>query len=151
MRADYGRLLAHDPAYAEKARRVSALARDIGEVLLDEDLEKLARERPAERIAVQTPCSLQHGMQRPDLINDILDKAGFKLTASCGSHLCCGSAGTYSLLQGKMSRRLRDDKLRALTADSPDLIATGNVGCQLHLQAAAKVPVFHWIELLDKG
>lgn len=151
MLTEYGRLLAHDPAYAERARRVSALARDIGEVLLDEDLGALAADRDRGKVAVQTPCSLQHGMKRPDLINDLLGKAGFELAASAGSHLCCGSAGTYSVLQGKMSRRLRDDKLRALTADSPDLIATGNVGCQLHLQAAATVPVMHWIELLDPG
>ncbi|MEE4144215.1 MAG: glycolate oxidase subunit GlcF [Halieaceae bacterium] len=149
MLAEYGRLLAHDPAYADRARQVSALARDIGEVLLEEDLETLATGSASGRIAVQTPCSLQHGMQRPDLITSILGRAGFELAAVSASHLCCGSAGTYSILQGAMSRRLRDDKLRALTADSPDLIATGNVGCQLHLQAAARVPVRHWIELLD--
>ena len=151
MLTDYGRLLAHDPAYADRAQRVSALARDIGEVLMDEDLGRLTINRPAARVAVQTPCSMQHGMQLPNLIADILGKAGFELATCAGSHLCCGSAGTYSLLQGNMSRRLRDDKLLALTADSPDLIATGNVGCQLHLQAAAPVPVVHWIELLDPG
>ena len=97
---EYGRLLAHDPAYADRARRVSALARDIGEVLLEEDLEKLAINSPGGKVAVQTPCSLQHGMKRPDLITAILGKAGFELAATSGGHLCCGSAGTYSILQG---------------------------------------------------
>ena len=151
MLRDYGRLLAHDRAYADKARRVSELARDIGEVLLGEDLGKLEINRTAGRIAVQTPCSLQHGMKLPNLITDVLARAGFDLAATADSHLCCGSAGTYSVLQPAMSRQLRDDKLRALTVDSPDLIASGNVGCQLHLGSAAQVPVVHWIELLDQG
>ena len=149
MLLDYGRLLAHDPAYADKARRVSALARDIGEILLQEDLGQLDIDRGVGPVAVQTPCSLQHGMKLPNLIGDILARAGFELAATRDSHLCCGSAGTYSVLQPAMARRLRDDKLRALTADTPAVIASGNVGCQLHLAGAAPVPVVHWIELLD--
>jgi glycolate oxidase iron-sulfur subunit len=151
MLLDYGRLLAHDPAYAGKARRVSELARDIGEILVREDLGRLDIDRSVGRVAIQTPCSLQHGMKLPNLINDILAKAGFEIAATRDSHLCCGSAGTYSILQPAMSRRLRDDKLRGLTVDAPDLIVTGNVGCQLHLAGAAQVSVRHWIELLDQG
>ena len=90
-------------------------------------------------------------MKLPNLITDILAKAGFEIAATSDSHLCCGSAGTYSILQPAMSRRLRDDKLRALTVNAPDLIVTGNVGCQLHLAGAAQVSVRHWIELLDQG
>jgi glycolate oxidase iron-sulfur subunit len=148
---DYGRLLAHDPAYAARAQRVSELARDIGDVLLQEDLGKLLPGRSVGRVAIHTPCTLQHGMKQPDLIREVLEKAGFDLAATRDSHLCCGSAGTYSILQPALSQRLRDSKLQALSCASPDLIATGNVGCQLHLQAASTVPVRHWIELLDPG
>jgi glycolate oxidase iron-sulfur subunit len=151
MLADYGRLLAHDPAYAGRARRVSELARDIGEVLLEEDLGKLQIDRAVGTIAVHTPCSLQHGMKQPRLIQDILAKAGLQLATTRNSHLCCGSAGTYSVLEPDLSRRLRDEKLLALTGDSPELIVTGNVGCQLHLAGAAPIPVMHWIEVLDAG
>lgn len=150
MLADYGRLLADDPVYAARAQRVSELARDLGEVLLGEDLGQLRLKPGTARIAVQTPCSLQHGLKLPGLITSILDRAGFHLVATRDSHLCCGSAGTFSILQPAMSRRLRDRKITALTEDSPDLITTGNVGCQLHLQAATNVPVQHWIELLDQ-
>jgi glycolate oxidase iron-sulfur subunit len=125
------------------------LARDIGEILLQEDLGGLQINRGIGRIAVQTPCSLQHGMKMPTLISDVLTRAGFELAATRDTHLCCGSAGTYSVLEPTLSRQLRTNKLRALTGASPDLIASGNVGCQLHLQAAAPVPVVHWIELLD--
>lgn len=151
MLADYGDLLAHDPVYADKAQRVSEIAHDIGEILLEEDMGKLEINRSVGKVAVQTPCSLQHGMRLPTLITDVLTRAGFELAVTHNSQLCCGSAGTYSLLQPAMSRALRANKLRALSVDAPQLIATGNVGCQLHLQAAAKVPVVHWIELLDSG
>jgi glycolate oxidase iron-sulfur subunit len=151
MLQDYGRLLAHDPDYANKAQRVSALARDIAAVLVEEDLRKLPIKRNVGKVAVQTPCSMQHGMQQPNLITDILSASGFELAATRDNHLCCGSAGTYSILQPDMSKRLRDDKLEALTGDDPALIATGNVGCQLHLQGAAQIPVVHWVELIDAG
>lgn len=149
MLADYGKLLAGDPAYADKARRISALARDIGEIFLEEDLTRLQPDTGVGRVAVHTPCSLQHGRQLPTLIRDVLRKAGFELAETAESHLCCGSAGTYSILQAATGRRLRDRKLLALTGDRPALIATGNVGCQLHLQGAAAIPVVHWIELMD--
>ena len=149
MLADYGRLLAADPAYAARASRVAALARDAGEVLMAEDLGSLTAATEVGRVAVHTPCSLQHGLKQPDLIAALLARVGFQLVAAPDSHLCCGSAGTYSILEADMSLRLRDRKLRALQENSPDLIATGNVGCQLHLQAGTGVPVLHWLELLD--
>jgi len=149
MLTEYGKLLAHDPGYADKARRVSELSRDIGEVLDREKLEALVGARDIGSVAIHTPCTLQHAMQQPDLIANILLRAGFELAATSEPHLCCGSAGTYSILQSSISERLRANKLRTLTADAPVLIATANVGCQLHLQGAADIPVVHWIELLD--
>jgi glycolate oxidase iron-sulfur subunit len=149
MLVEYAELLAHDPAYAHKAKRISQLTRDIGEVLLEEDLGELAINNAIGKIAVHTPCTLQHALGLPDLVPDLLGRAGFELAQTTDKHLCCGSAGTYSILQASTSQRLRDNKLRALTGDAPTLIATANVGCQLHMQGAAGIPVVHWIELLD--
>lgn len=149
MLIEYGRLLAHDPAYAGKARRVSALARDLGEILLAEDLGRLAIKRVAGKVAIHTPCTLQNALRQPDLLTSILARAGFDIAEPSEKLLCCGSAGTYSILQPSMSGRLRDKTLGALTAGQPALIATANIGCQLHLQAATPIPVVHWIELLD--
>ncbi len=149
MLVEYGELLAHDGAYAEKAKRVSQLTRDIGEVLLPEDLDKLAINTAVGRVAVHTPCTLQHALGLNSLVPELLERAGFELATTTDEHLCCGSAGTYSILQASISERLRDQKLRALTGDAPALIATANVGCQLHMQAVADRPVVHWIELLD--
>jgi glycolate oxidase iron-sulfur subunit len=149
MLVEYGELLAHDPAYAHKAKRVSALTRDIGEVLLQENLDELAIDTAIGKVAVHTPCTLQHALGLVDLVPELLGRAGFELALTTDKHLCCGSAGTYSILQAATSERLRDKKLRALTGDAPALIATANVGCQLHMQGAAGIPVVHWIELLD--
>ena len=146
--ADYGELLAHDPTYAERALKISNLARDIGQVLAAEDLSPLSAVT-GRRVAMHTPCTLQHALGADAQVRDVLERAGVELTATCDDHLCCGSAGTYSILERERSLRLRDRKLAALTGDSPDLIATANVGCQLHLQEGAEQPVRHWIELLD--
>jgi glycolate oxidase iron-sulfur subunit len=151
MLADYGHLLAADPRYAARAQRVSELAMDIGEILVREDLSALAVDTRVGAVAVQTPCSLQHGLKQPNLIKDVLARAGFELVSCADGHLCCGSAGTYSILQPRMSQRLRDRKLKALGSNSPDLIVSGNVGCQLHLQAGTDTPVVHWVQLLDSG
>jgi glycolate oxidase iron-sulfur subunit len=147
---DYGRLLASDPSYGHKAQQVSGLSTDIGEILMREDLEKLDVQLLPGKVAVHVPCSLQHAMQLPDLIPTLLRRAGFDLATCAEGHLCCGSAGTYSILQPEISGRLRQRKLAALAADAPAVIATGNVGCQLHLGEAADIPVVHWIELLDR-
>lgn len=148
MLADYGRLLADDPAYAQRASRVSAMSRDLGEILLAEDLGALAADTRCGKVAVHTPCSLQHSLRQPDLLPRLLRGAGFELARTEESHICCGSAGTYSLLQPALSQRLRQRKHAALTVDAPAVIATANVGCQLHL-GNREVPVVHWIELLD--
>jgi len=148
---EYGELLQHDPAYAGKARRVSELARDLCEVLEREPLDALSLAQSGQRIAYHSPCSLQHGQQLAGRVEAILIRLGFELTPVVDSHLCCGSAGTYSILQPALSQRLLGNKLTALEAGGPACIATANVGCQLHLQSRAQRPVKHWIELLDEA
>jgi len=149
---DYGWHLRDDPVYAEKAARVSALARDLSELLTAEDLARLpspcARDVPR-RIAFHPPCTLQHGQGLMGRVEALLTSVGFELTSVRDAHSCCGSAGTYSILQPELSTRLQADRLDALQAGRPALIVTANVGCQTHLAAAAEVPVVHWIELFD--
>jgi glycolate oxidase iron-sulfur subunit len=149
MLVDYGRLLANDPAYARKAKGVSALCRDLGEVLLEEDLGRLAINTQVGKVAIHTPCSLAHALQQPDLLATLLERAGFEIASTSEKLLCCGSAGTYSILQSTISKRLLATTLNTLSSDQPALIATANIGCQLHLSTVAPVPVVHWIELLD--
>lgn len=149
MLVDYGHLLASDSAYAAKALRVSELSKDISEILLAEDLQSLTPHTAIGKVAVHTPCSLQHALKLPDAIATILSQAGFDIANTTESHLCCGSAGTYSILQPDISQRLLDNKLHALNIDQPALIATANIGCQLHMGTKSKIPVRHWIELLD--
>jgi glycolate oxidase iron-sulfur subunit len=146
---DYGRLLADDPAYADKAVRVSGLARDLSEVIAAAQPETVLARAPATRIAFHSPCSLQHGQRITGVIEGLLVRLGYMLTPVADAHLCCGSAGTYSILQGKLATQLRDNKLAALQQGAPDTIATANIGCHQHLAGAAGVPVVHWIELLS--
>ena len=145
---EYGHLLREDPDYAEKAARVAEMALDLAEVVAGEDLGVLGISRD-QRVAFHSPCTLQHGQQLTGIVEDILQRSGFTVTDVTDSHLCCGSAGTYSILQPDLSRQLRKNKLQSLQAGKPDLIATANVGCQLHLEDGAEVAVKHWIELLD--
>jgi glycolate oxidase iron-sulfur subunit len=145
---DYAELLAHDPDYRDKAARVAALAKDLCEVLpLDSIPEGIADGR----VAFQSPCTLQHGQQIRGMVEARLARAGFEMTQVRDGHLCCGSAGTYSLLQPAISGELRERKLTSLQETGPDCIATANIGCLSHLQPAAGVPVRHWIELLDES
>ncbi len=145
---EYGHLLQHDPRYAEKAAKVSALAKDLCEVLEKESLEGLFSAKGGQRIAYHSPCSLQHGQQLAGRVESILTRLGFDLTAVPDGHLCCGSAGTYSILQPELSQLLLKNKLAALESDNPEQIVTANVGCQLHLGSCANRPVRHWIELV---
>ena len=150
MVKEYGRLLAADSAYADKARRVSELARDISEIIATEfSREAFAETGGGARIAFHSPCTLQHGQRITGKVEDILTRLGFNLTTVSNSHLCCGSAGTYSILEPALSSALRDNKLAALEAGQPDMIATANIGCLMHMAAHADVPVKHWIELLE--
>ena len=141
---EYGHYLAHDADYRDKAARVAALARDLSEVV--PPVPGAARGR----VAFQSPCSLQHGQQIRGKVEALLAHAGYELTTVAESHLCCGSAGTYSILQPALSAQLRTRKVAALEGGAPVAIATANIGCLTHLQGEAHVPVRHWIELLDK-
>jgi len=147
---DYAELLKHDPQYAEKAKQVSALAKDISEVLQYETLSTLMAERPATKVAFHSPCTLQHGQQLNGVVEIILKRAGFTLTIVSDSHLCCGSAGTYSILQPTLSQQLLNNKLSALQNEQPDVITTANIGCQMHLASKSQLPVKHWLEVIDE-
>lgn len=151
MVKEYAHLFADDPAYAAKAARVSALARDLAEVLEKEDLARLGVRAQGRRIAFHAPCTLQHGQGLQGRVEAILSRLGFTLTPVRDAHLCCGSAGSYSLLQPELARKLRDDKLAALQVGEPEVIATANIGCQLHLEGGSNLPVRHWIELVDQA
>jgi len=150
MVKDYGHLLRDDPDYGDKARRVSELCKDIAEVLSAEPLPTMTdAHRP--RIAFHSPCTLQHGQQLNGVVETLLTRMGFELLPVSDSHLCCGSAGTYSILQAELSGRLLANKLAALQQQQPELIATANIGCQLHLASGSRVPVKHWIELVHEA
>jgi glycolate oxidase iron-sulfur subunit len=149
---EYGHLLREDPAYAERARRVSELARDPVEIVAAEwkrIAPLVAMDRGAQRIAFHAPCTLQHGLRLGGRVEEILEALGLELTPVADAHLCCGSAGTYSILQPELSEQLRAGKLAALEAGKPETIATANIGCLVHLGAGTRRPVRHWIELLD--
>ena len=146
---EYGMLLENDSAYADKAKKISSLTKDISEILVNEDLAPLRNPARTQKVAFQSPCTLQHGQKITDVVEKILGDAGYSLTTVTDPHLCCGSAGTYSVLQPDLSRQLLDNKLTSLQAASPDVIATANIGCQLHLATQAGVPVKHWIELIE--
>ncbi|MGE5169361.1 MAG: glycolate oxidase subunit GlcF [Rudaea sp.] len=153
MVREYDHLLAQDPAYAERARRIAALARDPAEIVAGAwaDLApRLARPAPSVRIAFHPPCTLQHGLRIRGEVERLLVDAGFALVPVDDAHLCCGSAGTYSILQPALSNALKANKLRALEANAPHVIATANIGCMTHLQSGTGIPVRHWIELVDE-
>ena len=142
---DYAHTLAGDPQYRDKAARISALTRDLCEVVEPDKIQSVK----SGTVAFQSPCTLQHGQQIRGRVETLLGSAGYELVPVDDAHLCCGSAGTYSLLQPQIAGELRRRKLQALQANAPDLIATANIGCLAHLQGAAQRPVRHWIELLD--
>jgi len=145
---EYGFLLRDDPAYRDKAARISALAKDLVEVLAREPLEKLGV-RADKRLAFHCPCTLQHAQKLGGAVEAVLRRVGFALTAVPDGHLCCGSAGTYSITQPELSRQLRDRKMDALESGKPQLIATANIGCQMHLDGAGRTEVRHWIEIVE--
>jgi len=152
---DYGHLLQDDPVYLMKALRIAELAKDVSEIVAAEKpavLDRLQKSAPAGRcrLAFHSPCTLQHGLKIRGSVEEILGAAGFDLVPVADSHLCCGSAGTYSILQPEISLQLRDNKLAALTAGQPVGIASANIGCIAHLQAGTGTPIKHWIEWLDE-
>ena len=151
---DYGHALAHDAGYADKARRISALTRDISELLPEmvEPLKKKVRTPKAPRLAYHPPCTLQHGQQLRGGVEKHLNALGFEVSlARSEGHLCCGSAGTYSVLQPELAYQLRDRKLANLTPQQPQAIVSANIGCIQHLQTGTSIPVRHWIEVLDEA
>ncbi|MGE8391791.1 glycolate oxidase subunit GlcF [Pseudomonas sp. BIGb0427] len=147
---DYAKLLHGDAQYASKARRVSELARDLVEVVAAEPLDKLTC-HSGQLLAVHCPCSLQHAQKLGGSVEALLKRLGFNLSNVPDGHLCCGSAGTYSLTQPQLARQLRDNKLDALESGRPDVIVSANIGCQTHLDGAGRTPVRHWIELVDEA
>lgn len=154
---EYGHLLQHDPAYALKAKTISGIAKDISEIVYFE-LEKLREkfaiqllpDRQKMKLAFHSPCTLQHGMRIRGVVEEIMCAAGFDLSYVPDAHLCCGSAGTYSILQPQLSQKLLSNKVTALESGQPEQIATANIGCLMHLRNQATRPVKHWIELLDE-
>ncbi len=153
MVKEYGHLLAGDPAYGDKAAKISAITRDLGEVLVAERaaLAGLFGKAGAtsQKIAYHPPCTLQHGQKLRGGIESLLTAAGFELAPVPDAHLCCGSAGTYSILQPELSTQLQQNKLAALQSGAPEAILTANIGCQTHLAVGSAVPVRHWITALE--
>jgi len=153
MIKDYGRHLGKDTQYAEKAKKVSAMAMDISEALAEEDLSTLkayskSRE-PKLKTAFHCPCTMQHGLGLNGTVESLLSGAGVDLVPVEDAGQCCGSSGTYSILQPKLSQKILEKKVKGLTANAPQQIVTANVGCQMHIQTATDTPVRHWVELLD--
>jgi len=147
MVKDYPTFFEIDDPYYQKAVAIVSKTKDIAEFLFDQDLSRLATTKT--RISYHAPCSLQHGQKQPQLVEGLLSQLGYELSPITDSHLCCGSAGTYSIFQAEIASQLKENKLKHLTKSQPDLIVTSNVGCQLHLAKGSDTPVQHWIELLD--
>jgi glycolate oxidase iron-sulfur subunit len=150
---EYGQALAHDAEYAEKARRISELTKDLSELLPDivpALKSRLGSRKERVPLAYHPPCTLQHGQQLRGGVETQLAELGFDVkTAPAESHLCCGSAGTYSVLQPELALQLRDRKLKALAPVQADTIVSANIGCIQHLQSGSARPVKHWVEILD--
>jgi glycolate oxidase iron-sulfur subunit len=150
---EYGHLLAHDERYAAKAQRISTLTKDLSEILpgFEAELRQKLAGRMGGRIAWHPPCTLQHGQQIRGKVEDLLRALGVDVQLCADSHLCCGSAGTYSVLQPELAMRLRDDKLNKLAATGAEVYVSANIGCQTHLQSGTETPVRHWVELIDRA
>ena len=154
MVKEYAHLLRDDPRYAAKAKRVSELCKDTTEILTAEKEKLLAQLKPVvpgRKLAFHSPCSLQHGLKIRGLAEALLAACGYTLTVVRDGHLCCGSAGTYSILQPELSKQLLANKVASLEAGTPDVIATANIGCLTHIQSGTAVPVRHWVELVDEA
>jgi glycolate oxidase iron-sulfur subunit len=153
MVKEYGHLLVDDVVYAEKARRISAMTKDISEILPEFESELAGRlaGKMNQRVVWHPPCTLQHGQQIRGKVEQLLRAVGVDVQLCADSHLCCGSAGTYSVLQPDLSYQLRDRKLANLEATGADRIVSANIGCLTHLQSGTDTPVEHWIELIDRA
>ncbi|MBT7356619.1 MAG: glycolate oxidase subunit GlcF, partial [Rhodospirillaceae bacterium] len=151
---DYGDLLADEPEYAQKARRVSEITRDVAEIVeqewTDNNVGEITRPENVRRIAFQSSCSLQHGEKLNGVVEKILKRAQFKLVPVNYRFMCCGAAGAFAILQRPLSKVLRTAKMKTLLASDPEMIATANIGCLTHLSETSPIPVDHWIEVLDE-
>jgi len=147
MIKEYGHYLHEDPDYAQKARKISALCKDLAEIIVAEDYRKLITTTP-KTVSWHPPCTLQHGQKITGVVEKILKDCGYQLNPIQDAHLCCGSAGTYSILQPELSSQLGNNKITNLEANQPEMIVTANIGCQTHLQERTKTPVKHWVHLL---
>ena len=150
---EYGHLLAHDAQYADKARRIAALTRDLSEIMpaFENELVALLKGRIGKKVAYHPPCTLQHGQQIRGKVEQVLRAVGVDVRLCADSHLCCGSAGTYSILQPALSQQLRDNKVANLDAGEPEMIVSATIGCLSLLQSGTETPVRHWIELIDSA
>lgn len=152
---EYGHYLRLDPQYAAKAEKIAELTMDISEIIINEkerlvDLVKAKHSSSNEpRVAFHPPCTLQHGQKIRGVVEDVLQAAGITLTLVPDSHLCCGSAGTYSILQKDLSQQLLKRKVEALESGNPEMVLSANIGCITHLQSGTSLKVRHWIELVD--
>ena len=147
MVKDYATLFDKDEAYYEKALTISKKTQDIAEFLAKQDLSVLKTND--KKISYHSPCTLQHGQKLGSLVESILQQLGYTPAPVQDAHLCCGSAGTYSIFQPKLSNQLKTNKLKNLQASNPEMIVTANIGCLMHLQKGTKIPVKHWVELLE--
>ena len=145
---EYKDLLAQDPEYSSKAEFVSSRTIDLSELKIERDMQKAIRSTP-KRVAFHSPCTLQHGQKVAGNVESILKRCNIEIASVNNAHLCCGSAGTYSILQPELSGKLLDDKLLCLQGDNPEVIATANIGCLLQLQTKSQVPVKHWVEIFE--
>ena len=143
---DYGRLMQHEPEYADKADKISEITKDACEFLAEKRFNRISSKR--KKVAFHPPCTLQHGQQISGIVEKILINAGYEIVDFKDKHSCCGSAGTYSILQPQLASQLRNNKIQALDENKPDMIATANIGCLLHLQQGTQTPVQHWLELI---
>lgn len=156
MIKDYAEILAHDPAYAAKAKKIAGMAKDVSEILptyqmqISQQVKDKQGEDTPEKVTYHPPCTLQHGQKIRGPVEGLLKAIGINVSLCQDSHLCCGSAGTYSMLQPKLSQELLDRKLTNILKTNPQEIVSGNVGCINHLQSGTNVPVRHWIELIDR-
>jgi glycolate oxidase iron-sulfur subunit len=143
---DYGHMFS-ETDLAEDASAVAGIAMDVSEILMKLDLP--AGGAPDMTVAYHAACSLQHGQQIKTFPKDLLKKAGFKVAEPADSHLCCGSAGTYNLMQPEISKQLKTRKIQTLEAVKPDIIAAGNIGCMMQIGGGTDIPIVHTVELLD--
>ena len=143
---DYGRLLKNDAKYSDKAKKISEITQDASEFLAKYKFTKI--ENTHSRIAFHPPCTLQHGQKITGVVENILTEAGYEVVDFKDKHLCCGSAGTYSVLQPELANQLRSNKIQKIEINKPDIIATANIGCLLHLKQGTQTTVLHWLELV---